>query len=263
MNTSSAAAFNDRFASRLQTLTPTLRKIARTTVGTLSEYDQDDLIQAMNEGLVKQAKRNPSFLDQEDGFWLKKARWVAQSLAGSGRAYTRRVDAEIITHGDDGDELSNFDFMSSDSGDMEERIGQIDALERIAALLTPDELILVKMLYQGYSQDEIAARIGVVKTTITMRKQRIAEKLAEMMGVSYPRPAARKAAPAAAPAPTPTPAPAPLPTNPRCKLSAEQALAIRAEYQPRKVTQAALAAKYGVSRSTIGRITRRETWKNI
>lgn len=259
----SAAAFNDRFESRLQSITPTLRKIARSVQGTLSEYDQDDLIQAMHEGLVKQAKKNPSFLDQEDGYWFKKARWVALNMAGSGRAYTRRVDAEIITRGDDGEELSNFDFMSSDNGDMEERIGQIDALERIAALLTPEELTLVKMLYQGYSQDEIAARMGVVKTTITMRKQRIAERLAGIVGVSYPRPAARKAAPAASPAPIPTPAPAPLPTNPRYKLSAEQALAIRAEYQPRKVTQAALAAKYGVSRSTIGRITRRETWKNI
>lgn len=49
--------------------------------------------------------------------------------------------------------------------------------------------------------------------------------------------------------------------SPATKLSAEQVQEIRARYQAGGVSYRTLAAKYGVSKETIGAVVRRETWQ--
>ena len=54
-------------------------------------------------------------------------------------------------------------------------------------------------------------------------------------------------------------------TNPSAKLTADDAVAIRAAYVPRKpgFSQHALARHYGVGQSTIGRIIRNKNWVHV
>jgi hypothetical protein len=54
-------------------------------------------------------------------------------------------------------------------------------------------------------------------------------------------------------------------TNPSAKLTADDAVAIRAAYVPRKpgFSQHALARHYGVGQSTIGRILRNKNWVHV
>jgi hypothetical protein len=51
--------------------------------------------------------------------------------------------------------------------------------------------------------------------------------------------------------------------HPRAKLTDEQVVAIRAAYQPRIVSAAVLAAKFGVSRATIDGIVSGRYWKHL
>lgn len=51
--------------------------------------------------------------------------------------------------------------------------------------------------------------------------------------------------------------------NPQAKLTEKQVRRIRADYEPRRVTQAKLAKRYGVHEATIWRIIHRVDWAHL
>jgi len=182
MNTHSAAAFNTRLSARIETLSSKLHTVARSVEGTLSEYTADDLFQTICLKLTERCTIDPAFLDRPAAEWITFANWRARSKADSGRRYTRYIDSETLVTDDDGEEDSLFDSLPSPTcTNPEDSMIQMEVYGTLKAHLSESNLKLVNMLYQGYSQQEIAAELGICESAVAQRKQTIARQLAQVL----------------------------------------------------------------------------------
>lgn len=171
------------FHQRLDTLAPKISRISRSTAGTFSEYDPDDLCQHICLKLLERAAADPAFAARSDEELLTFAIWRARSKAEAGRTYTRYVDAEVFIE-EDGDEISVLEMMPSGEINPEDAVIQSETLRQIDAIvqdLTPVNRQIVEMLYLGHSQVEIAAALGISKSAVTQRKTTIAHLLTEAL----------------------------------------------------------------------------------
>lgn len=177
MNSQSAAAFNNR----LETLEPKIRKAARAAVGTLSEYDADDLYQTAVLKLWERAQTDPTFVNRSDAELVTFATWRARHKATQGRIYTKYVDNEVLFSSEDDDnELSNFDLIpSSDKSPEDACIAaeELNSLQTAIKALPPRQREFAILLYQGYTQSEAAAKMGIHKVTAHEMKVAISKRL--------------------------------------------------------------------------------------
>lgn len=176
----SAAAFNDRIVA----LTPALRRIARATVGTLSEYDAEDLYQTIVLKMLERAAQDPAFAQKSDTELLTFAQWRARSKAGAGRIYTKYVEPEKFYHDDEGDEISFLELIPSNALDPEEAViaaEGLTAIEDLIQSLDPANRKIIYLLYQGYNQVEIAAALNVTRSAVNQRKSAIGKYLSHAL----------------------------------------------------------------------------------
>ena len=86
----------------------------------------------------------------------------------------------VIAVTESGCELCMADTLT-DNGDIQEFVETVDCLDRIFEEFNERNRLILSMLLQGYSQSEIARKIGVTKTTISTAVKGIRERLKMML----------------------------------------------------------------------------------
>ena len=175
MEPSLATAFNTRIAG---TLDRRLTRQARHLASQDPDNTVDDHRQVMLLKLWEQTRKTPGYLQNPDVHLFAYATWKSRSLATRGRTYTKYVEAEKFVTDEDGDELSAFEFISDGSQDPDAAFEFAESLGEAWVILGEIEKTIVRMLYQGYSQVEIARTLGISKACVTQRKQGIAQVFA-------------------------------------------------------------------------------------
>lgn len=154
---------------RLDNLTP--RIFAYSNFIHSPELDRDDIRQEMYLALLEKTEADPTFLDNNDSYMAWFATWMAKHAADSARAYAGYVidgddeTLEIILSGHD-DEQCDPAAVAEQNEEMEELLAQIGAL-------TPENQTVVKMVYLGYSNNEIAARLNISPAAVSWRKKNV------------------------------------------------------------------------------------------
>jgi len=176
---------------RFEDLSPRLQRRSRSLAHTCNEHTADDLYQDMAVSYLVRTQRQPEFASQTDAYIFTDLTWDAQNVAEKGRTYNRYMDSEHIFSDDEGDEVSSFELIASGEPNPEDSYIDTEAIEALSAAiltLTPENQQIVKMIYLGYSQVEIAAQLGVSKPAITQRKATIEKAL--LQALSQPAPSA-------------------------------------------------------------------------
>lgn len=159
-------------------LTDDLKAIAGYIIS--PDHTRDDLFQIMVKVLIERAQREPDFINQKDAYILKYASWNVRNAANSARTYLRIILPETIIKDDEGDEVSNFDFLKAPCEDPESQIIRDEAIDSLIADLNKlkgRDHAIVCLMYCGYSRTEIAKELGITKSAITQRARKIAEAL--------------------------------------------------------------------------------------
>lgn len=173
------ATTSDRFTE----LTPRLQRKAAVLAHLNNEHAADDLFQEMAVSYINRTARDPKFTAQKDAYIANELTWDAQNVAEKGRVYNRYMDSEHIFSDDDGDEISSFELIASSAPNPEDAYIETETLEALSEAilsLTPENQQIVKMIYLGYSQVEIAVKMGISKPAITQRKATIARVLSQV-----------------------------------------------------------------------------------
>jgi RNA polymerase sigma factor (sigma-70 family) len=173
MNT--AAQVSDPITARLDALAPRLRRKASALQSGSPEHDADDLYQEMVLALLERAARSPAFADQADAYLLQYAEWTARHACEKSRTYTR-----IVGEDDDpaGSRPTTFDLLPAHEPSPEAaciHTEQIEALARAVSELAPRDQVIVKMIYLGHQEVDIARHLNVSKSAVSHRKRAIAQ----------------------------------------------------------------------------------------
>lgn len=159
---------------RLTDLTPRMLAYARTIQS--PELDADDLYQEMALAIVERDQRDPAFLDQQDAYLTQYGTWQAKHAAEKSYSYhghvTQLEDAAgmYCLLGDDPD---------ADPVQAAETAETIDELLEMVQALDPKNQQVVRLLYCGYSESEIARELHISRPAVSQRKRTIARALAE------------------------------------------------------------------------------------
>ena len=168
-------------AERIEGLAPRLQKKAAYLQHMSPSQTSDDLYQEMVMALLDRMSKEPSFVNQKDGYLLQYADWVARKNGQADRTYRSYVDAMPVMIGDDGETTAILEFIASDTPTPEQMqvfAEDADALMSIVRDLSPENQTLVKMLYYGHEQVEIAKVLGITKGAVSQRKKTVARAIA-------------------------------------------------------------------------------------
>ena len=160
--------------SRIESLLPSMKIIARHVRGSSPELEIDELIAEMTIAIIKKAFDNPKFLNQKDGYLLTFAGWTARHYATK----TRRICSRFheVSHDDP-------DFQEGDHGsallvlDNVEHIDQPDAMRDALNDLGPTYLQIVAMLIDGFKKSEIANALKIHPMSLHDRIQTLKGRL--------------------------------------------------------------------------------------
>lgn len=175
-------------SDRIQSLFPKIQRDARSIAGTLSEYDADDLSQTAALKMLERNAIDPSFAGRPDAEIETFAIWRMRSKAGAGRTYTQYCEPETYITDDEDEEISDLEIVASDDMTPEEIYIECESISELnsdvrdlmtvaKSVLSAQNYQICEMLYQGYSQDEIAVALGVSKSGISHRKETINKAL--------------------------------------------------------------------------------------
>lgn len=158
---------------RLTDLTPRMLTYARAIPP--GELEPDDLYQEMALAIVERSQKDPRFLEQQDAYVTQFGTWRAKHAAERGYRQAART-----TPLEDG-EADMYCLVSDPSEDPEEAAEQAEALDELVEMvleLTPENQSVVKLIYLGYSESEIATRLHISRPAVSQRKRTIARLLA-------------------------------------------------------------------------------------
>lgn len=163
-------AFTNELNVRVEGLTRKLQGIAWK----FSYYglDIDDTFQTLVCELLERSVKEPEFASQEDAYICQYAKWCAWHLLQSSNTYSDYVSAEKWTMSEDGEEVSQFEFIPTTDPEPEVRAEMYESarmLAEIVATLSPENRVVVKMLYVGYSRAEIAKKLNISRPAVTQR----------------------------------------------------------------------------------------------
>jgi RNA polymerase sigma factor (sigma-70 family) len=169
------------FTRRTQEIHGTLRAVMYKVnqAGT----DPEDLLQESLLCLWEKALTSPDFLQSTDPYLIQAAKWQAQHYLEHHEYLRTRVmqfEHELCPQTETDEEcITGYDTAADLNMSPEKYTLYRDFLNAAQKRLTPGEKTLLHMLYCGYSHKEIAAHFGIQNSTLSMRKRKIAEKLAE------------------------------------------------------------------------------------
>lgn len=164
----------------LETLAPRLQYKANFVYS--PEHNADDLSQEAVLAILEKAGQTPTFADQTEAYIYRFGVWAMQKVAQSNLAYHSHVVAEEVeTSSDEEDSIDILDLIPAETEDPEEAVileETINGIMEVVSSLSPENQTIVKMLWLGESQDEIARQLGITKGAVSQRKAVIARRIA-------------------------------------------------------------------------------------
>ena len=149
------------------------------------DMDTDDLFQSCIAHILE---REDQYIDQRDEYILTACRWHLMHLLEASKVYLRWVDCEgTVNNGDDDEsEESTFDRIpsSSDFRPVEKKSEQAELAEDMLAIiktLDPKNQQIIKLIFVGYKNSEIAEMLDISRPAVTQRLNSIREKLGSMI----------------------------------------------------------------------------------
>lgn len=168
-------------------LSPKLKHIAAKVANTDPETDRDDIFQQMAVVFWERAASSPDFIHQKDAYILVAcAHNGGTNTVRKQRTY-RRYNVQMTERDSDAEdgEAPSFSPEPSDPAPTPEQ--QVETNEFWAALaaavrqLAPVDQVIVKMLYLGDRPVDIAAALGVHRSTISRRQAIIRQNVAALL----------------------------------------------------------------------------------
>ena len=144
------------------------------------EHTADDLFQIMVEAIIVESEKKPEFIQQTDAYIVNFAVWTAKKKAQASRTYGKYVGEEKVFKTEEDDEASDFDTQTDPSLSPEELVVRREVyrdIEKVIRTLSTENRKVVVMLFERYSQVEIAEALGITKAAVTQRKATIAKTL--------------------------------------------------------------------------------------
>lgn len=167
------------FEERLETLAPALMRQAASIASRHAHLSADDIYQEVTTAIWEKTKKEPEYLEADDVYWITFAKWRAKNILRGAYRYDRYVDAEIIEYKDT-EALSSFDLIADNQSDMLLDLERAELIHEAVIQLSESDKNIVTLMYQGYTQKEIAKILGVSGAAITYRKSSIRKTFAEM-----------------------------------------------------------------------------------
>jgi RNA polymerase sigma factor (sigma-70 family) len=170
---------SEAVASKIESLSPRLQRKARVIAHKSDQVDVDDAYQDMVLSILERSEHSPDFVEQTDSYITQQAAWDASHVARSGRIY-RKYNAVPVEFTDDEGDTINLIDITPDPTDVEaETLESLEMKSLAAAIkaLAPDNRQVVIMLYQGYSNKEIAEKMGISPAAVSQRKGTIRKHL--------------------------------------------------------------------------------------
>lgn len=169
---------HDRILEILPALQVRLRCIASTL------YPVDELVQHAVLKIYDRAEKDPEFIQQKNNYLIQYGYWMAMHCIEAGGTYNRFM-GEIDPAGPDkSDEYKDipptWDIIPSDEPDPARAVEERETLNDLIATvrrMSPDNQIIVKMMYYGVPQAQIASKFNVTSQAIKQRKNTIANQL--------------------------------------------------------------------------------------
>ena len=142
--------------------------------------DAEDTLQSVCLALLEKAAVEPEFASQEDAYICQYAKWSAWHLLQSTKTYNDYVEAEKWTVDSEGEEVSEFEYIPCTDPEPEQRAESYESerlLAEVVRQLAPENRVVVKMLYVGYSRAEIASKLQISRPAVTQRIKTIQKAL--------------------------------------------------------------------------------------
>ena len=174
--------------TRITDLTPRLMAYARFVHSI--QLDLPDVQQEMFLALLEKDRKQPAFASQTDAYLVRYALWMAQHAAEKTWTYdshvARTVNQTREAHNGraqpdrdySSDEIIFYDLTpdpdAADPAEVTEQRETLEALLSAVQEMSPSNQTLVKMIYLGYSESEIAEHLGISRPAVTQRKATIA-----------------------------------------------------------------------------------------
>lgn len=159
---------------RLDKLTPKIFAYSNFIHG--PELETDDIRQEMYLALLEKQQEDPTFFDNNDSYMAWYATWTAKNQAARNRSYDHRIGRSTDT--------ASFEYYHVDRGESDpakiaennENLNEIlDVLQQMA----PENMSVIRMIYLGYTNMEIAETLKVTPAAVSQRKKNITRKIRE------------------------------------------------------------------------------------
>jgi RNA polymerase sigma factor (sigma-70 family) len=144
----------------------------------LSDQTDDDIAHYMIERLLTRCADDPSFINRDDGYWLRYAKWMGYHLLQRTIIYNRFTSKEtmIALKNSDPDELSER-ITDLDPEANPEKAYELEELRKVINSLPPHNRKLAAMLMIGYTKSEVADAIGISRPAVSQRLSTIKKVL--------------------------------------------------------------------------------------
>jgi RNA polymerase sigma factor (sigma-70 family) len=175
-------------AEKIEKITPALARKAQYLANASPEHDANDLYQEGVLRVLERGESDPTFCEQKDQYVI----WDAvhsgcKRAARKSRTYGKYVEPEPKAYSDEDEDIDWIETLADTSSNPEDQFIQSEELTRLSgaiSTLSPENQKIIGMLYQGYSQNEIAATLGIGKSAVSQRKATIEKQIGQWLAWS-------------------------------------------------------------------------------
>lgn len=159
---------------RLDKLTPKIFAYSKFIHG--PGLGTDDIRQEMYLALLEKQQEDPTFFDNNDSYMAWYATWTAKNKAARSRRYDHRIEGSTDT---ESFEYYHVDREKSDPAKIAENNENMTEILEALQQMASENVTVIKMVYLGYSNTEIAETLNVTPAAVSQRKKNITRKLRE------------------------------------------------------------------------------------
>jgi RNA polymerase sigma factor (sigma-70 family) len=149
-------------------LAPTLERVAYKFTST--DEDAADFLQDAMLGLVEFTQSDPNALSNSRTYLVNRGKWAGQQAADKHRTMENTRSTSL-----DGPGVTFAELLPAGTLDPQEAAEQAETIEELLSMTDdiPDGPKMVKLIYLGYSEKEIAETLHVSAAAISQRKHKL------------------------------------------------------------------------------------------